>query len=53
MPYATVGKENSRNVDLYCEDHGSGDPIILIHGYPLASELVNFLRQASGKKAVV
>ena len=35
MPYATVGKENSGNVDLYYEDHGSGKPIVLIHGYPL------------------
>jgi non-heme chloroperoxidase len=36
MPYVTVGKENSGNIDLYYEDHGSGKPIILIHGYPLS-----------------
>jgi non-heme chloroperoxidase len=36
MPYITVGKENSGNIDLYYEDHGSGDPIVLIHGYPLS-----------------
>lgn len=35
MPYVTVGKENSGNVDLYYEDYGSGSPIVLIHGYPL------------------
>jgi non-heme chloroperoxidase len=35
MPYVTVGKENSADIQLYYEDHGSGDPIILIHGYPL------------------
>jgi len=35
MPYVTVGKENSSNIDLYYEDHGSGQPVILIHGYPL------------------
>jgi non-heme chloroperoxidase len=35
MPYATVGKENSGNIDLYYEDHGSGMPVVLIHGYPL------------------
>ena len=35
MPYVTVGKENSGNIDLYYEDHGSGSPVILIHGYPL------------------
>ncbi len=36
MPYATVGKENSANIDLYYEDHGSGRPVVLIHGYPLS-----------------
>ena len=36
MPYITVGKENSANIDLYYEDHGSGSPIVLIHGYPLS-----------------
>ena len=36
MPYVTVGKENSGNIDLYYEDHGSGTPILLIHGYPLS-----------------
>lgn len=36
MPHLTVGKENSANIDLYYEDHGSGDPVILIHGYPLS-----------------
>jgi non-heme chloroperoxidase len=36
MPYITVGKENSANIDLYYEDHGSGMPVVLIHGYPLS-----------------
>ncbi len=36
MPYITVGKENSGNIDLYYEDHGSGSPVVLIHGYPLS-----------------
>src|SRR5438105_12504990 len=36
MPYATVGKENSGKIDLYYEDHGSGKPVVLIHGYPLS-----------------
>jgi non-heme chloroperoxidase len=35
MPYVTVGKENSSKIDLYYEDHGSGQPVVLIHGYPL------------------
>ena len=36
MPYANVGKENSTEIDLYYEDHGSGDAVVLIHGYPLS-----------------
>ena len=35
MPYITVGQENSAPVELYYEDHGSGQPVVLIHGYPL------------------
>jgi non-heme chloroperoxidase len=37
MPYVRVGKENSGDIELYYEDHGSGDPVVLIHGYPLSS----------------
>jgi len=36
MAYITVGKENSSDIQLYYEDHGSGDPVVLIHGYPLS-----------------
>jgi len=36
MPYVNVGKENSTDIDLYYEDHGSGKPVVLIHGYPLS-----------------
>jgi non-heme chloroperoxidase len=36
MPYITVGKENSDDIEIYYEDHGSGLPVILIHGYPLS-----------------
>jgi non-heme chloroperoxidase len=36
MPYITVGKENTGNIHLYYEDHGSGKPVVLIHGYPLS-----------------
>jgi non-heme chloroperoxidase len=35
MPYISVGEENSASIDLYYEDHGSGAPVVLIHGYPL------------------
>ena len=36
MPYVSVGEENSGSIDLYYEDHGSGAPVVLIHGYPLS-----------------
>ena len=36
MPHVHVGRENSGDIDLYYEDHGSGDPVVLIHGYPLS-----------------
>ncbi len=35
MGHITVGQENSTDINLYYEDHGSGQPIVLIHGYPL------------------
>ena len=35
MPYVTVGTENGSGIDIYYEDHGSGQPVVLIHGYPL------------------
>ncbi|MFJ3922259.1 alpha/beta fold hydrolase [Streptomyces sp. NPDC090022] len=35
MPYITVGQENSTAVNLYYEDHGAGQPVVLIHGFPL------------------
>jgi non-heme chloroperoxidase len=35
MPYVTVGRENSGAVRIYYEDHGSGSPVVLVHGYPL------------------
>jgi len=36
MPYVNVGTENSGAIELYYEDHGSGPPVVLIHGYPLS-----------------
>jgi non-heme chloroperoxidase len=35
MGFITVGTENSTETELYYEDHGSGQPVVLIHGYPL------------------
>jgi len=36
MATITVGKENSTPIDLYYEDHGTGSPVVLIHGWPLS-----------------
>jgi non-heme chloroperoxidase len=36
MPRITVGTENSAPIEIHYEDHGSGAPIVLIHGYPLS-----------------
>ena len=35
MAFVTVGTENSTDIELYYEDHGSGQAVVLIHGYPL------------------
>src|SRR5437016_4888358 len=36
MSSINVGKENSATIDLHYEDHGSGRPVVLIHGFPLS-----------------
>ena len=36
MPQVTVGQENSADIDIHYEDHGAGQPVVLIHGYPLS-----------------
>jgi non-heme chloroperoxidase len=36
MPYIKVGEENTSSIDVFYEDHGSGPPAVLIHGYPLS-----------------
>src|SRR3982074_1405054 len=35
MPRITVGTENDGPIEIHYEDHGSGQPVVLIHGYPL------------------
>lgn len=36
MPTIVVGQENSSEIKIHYEDHGSGKPVVLIHGYPLS-----------------
>jgi pimeloyl-ACP methyl ester carboxylesterase len=36
MPTVTVGQENNADIEIYYEDHGTGQPVVLIHGYPLS-----------------
>ena len=35
MPKVTVGRENSADIEIHYEDHGAGQPVVLIHGYPV------------------
>jgi non-heme chloroperoxidase len=35
MPTCAVGTENGAAIEIHYEDHGSGQPVVLIHGYPL------------------
>jgi non-heme chloroperoxidase len=38
MPYVTVGKENSGEVELFYNDWGSGQPVVFSHGWPLSAD---------------
>jgi non-heme chloroperoxidase len=36
MPMLKVGTEDKKPVEIHYEDHGSGKPVVLIHGWPLS-----------------
>ena len=33
MPHVTAGRENTGDIGIYYEDHGTGAPVVLVHGY--------------------
>src|SRR6266550_3960892 len=35
MPLVKVGSENQAEIEIHYNDHGTGSPVVLIHGYPL------------------
>jgi non-heme chloroperoxidase len=37
-PMSYIGQENSQPIEIYYEDHGSGSPVVLIHGWPLSGD---------------
>ena len=39
MPFVEIGLDDDDSVDLYLEDYGSGQPVILIHGWPLSHKM--------------
>ena len=38
MPHVKVGHENSADINVHYEDHGTGVPVVLSHGYPLSGQ---------------
>ncbi|MCC4213812.1 alpha/beta fold hydrolase [Leeuwenhoekiella parthenopeia] len=43
--FKTSSIENRENIKLYYEDYGTGDPVILIHGWPLSAQMWEYQTQ--------
>lgn len=55
MAKITVGKENGADIELYFEDRGSGEPVLLVHGWPLDGgswERQSFMLLAAGFRVI-
>nr|WP_203296663.1 alpha/beta hydrolase [Luteirhabdus pelagi] len=44
--FNTTSKERNEYINLYYEDYGAGQPVILIHGWPLSSAMWEYQKQA-------
>jgi non-heme chloroperoxidase len=49
MPRIAVGTENDAPIEIYYEDHGSSQPVVLIHGYPLNGSSTTTPRASTGR----
>jgi len=47
MAKVVVGQENNADIEIYYEDHGTGQAVVLIHGYPGRSRNASCCRRAT------